>query len=135
PVGASEPPATPSGTPVPSMTLFEGIRAGALSVAAEGSGDGRMILSVKNKSPRAVRVVLPPGLVASGASGQFGGVRAGRGGGGGAGGGSAVARAERAGWEAAGGEGSGEGVSGEAVSGEAVSGEVEGPARYPPRWG
>jgi hypothetical protein len=86
PVGASEPATTASATPVPSITLFEGIRARALSVAAEGSGDGRMILSVKNRKSTPLRVVLPPGLIASGASGQFGGGGFGGAGGGGFGG-------------------------------------------------
>src|SRR5262249_37940682 len=86
-VGASEPAPTPPATPVPSITLFEGIRAGALSVAAEGSGDGRMILSVKNRKSTPLRVVLPPGLIASGASGQFAGGGFGGAGGGGLGGG------------------------------------------------
>jgi hypothetical protein len=86
-VNASEPTSASSATPVRSITLFEGIRAGALSVAAEGSGDGRMVLSVKNRKSTPLRVVLPPGLIASGASGQFGGGGFGGAGGGGFGGG------------------------------------------------
>ena len=86
-VDASEPPSAPSEAPVPSIDLFEGIRSGALSVSAEGSGDGRMVLSVKNRRSKALRVVLPPGLLASGASGQFGGGGFGGAGGGGFGGG------------------------------------------------
>src|SRR5262249_50353988 len=113
----------------------EGIRAGALSVAAEGSGDGRMILSVKNKSPRAVRVVLPPGLVASGASGRFGGGGFGGGGGGGGGGGAGRLGGGRGGGGGWGGGEGGGGGGGGGVWGEGVWGEVDGPARYPPRWG
>ncbi len=86
-VGASEPQAAPPQAPAPSIDLFEGIRSGALSVSAQGSGDGRMVLSVKNKSSKALRVILPPGLIASGASGQFGGGGFGGAGGGGLGGG------------------------------------------------
>ena len=46
-----------------------------------------MVLSVKNKSSKALRIILPPGLIASGASGQFGGGGFGGAGGGGLGGG------------------------------------------------
>ncbi|MDR3636936.1 MAG: hypothetical protein P4L84_24230, partial [Isosphaeraceae bacterium] len=78
-VAAERPPADET---VSAVSLFEGLRAGTLKVAAEGSSNGKMVLSVENVSPRSLRVVLPPGLVASGATGQFGG-----GGFGGAGGG------------------------------------------------
>jgi hypothetical protein len=53
--------------------LLEGIRTGVLRVSAEGTGGDRMNLSVTNRSTRRLRVVLPPGLVAAGAAGQFGG--------------------------------------------------------------
>jgi hypothetical protein len=69
---------------VPSVSLFDGLRSRRLAVEAEGLGDGRMTLTVTNRTDRKLRVVLPPGLVASGASGQFGGIG---GGGGGLGGG------------------------------------------------
>ena len=49
---------------------------------AEGTGDGRISIAVTNKSDRQLNVVLPPGLVASGATGQFGGGGFGGGGGG-----------------------------------------------------
>src|SRR5689334_18568502 len=57
----------------PSVGLFDGLRQGTLSVSAEGSGDGTMTVSVRNRSTRSLRVVLPAGLLASGVSGQFGG--------------------------------------------------------------
>ena len=41
---------------------------------AEGRGDGRMTVSVTNRTKRQLRVVLPPGLIAQGATGQFGGM-------------------------------------------------------------
>jgi hypothetical protein len=87
PAVASEPSPEAVDHPVPSVGLFDGLRQGALAVSAEGSGDGRMVLSVTNRSPRPLRVVLPPGLIASGATGQFGGGGFGGAGGGGFGGG------------------------------------------------
>ncbi|SIO66888.1 hypothetical protein SAMN05444166_8260 [Singulisphaera sp. GP187] len=68
------------------VSLFDAVRQGDVSVNAEGSGDGRMTLSLTNKTKRPLRVVLPPGLIASGATGQFGGM-GGMGGGGMGGGG------------------------------------------------
>ena len=50
-------------------------------MTAEGTGDGRMTLSLTNRTNRKLRVVLPPGLIASGATGQFGGRAWGMGGG------------------------------------------------------
>ena len=70
---------------VPSYDLFEAVEKGLVAVSAEGIGDGRMTVSVKNRTKKELRVVLPPGLIASGASGQFGGM--GGGGMGGMGGG------------------------------------------------
>ena len=72
-------------TEIPTLDLLEGLRDGSLDVRAEGMGDGRMMVSVTNRTDRRLRVVLPPGLVASGVTGQFGG--GGFGGGGGMGGG------------------------------------------------
>src|SRR4030088_3049651 len=51
-----------------SVDLLAAVRNGDVSVDAEGSGDGRMTLSVTNKTKRKLRVVLPPGLIASGAT-------------------------------------------------------------------
>jgi hypothetical protein len=83
---ASEP-AKPDKTEpeITEISLTEGARSGQISVKAEGLGDGRMAVSVANKSHRRLRVVLPPGLVAVGATGQFGGGGGGIGGGGGGG--------------------------------------------------
>ena len=66
---------------LPVVDLFDGLRSGELGLKAEGGTDGDVVLSVTNKSPRQLRVVLPPGLVASGASGQMGGMMGGMGGG------------------------------------------------------
>src|SRR5262245_10556367 len=68
-----EPPPGPGDKSVPAVGLFDGLRQGDLAARAEGSGDGRMVLSVTNRSSRSLRVVLPPGLIASGTTGQFGG--------------------------------------------------------------
>ena len=58
---------------------------GLVAVRAEGIGDGRITISVTNRTSRPLRVVLPPGIVAQGATGQMGGM--GGGGMGGMGGG------------------------------------------------
>jgi len=63
----------PRAEEAPVLGLFDGLRSGALQVSAEGTGGDRMTLSVTNRSSRPLRVVLPPGLLASGAAGQFGG--------------------------------------------------------------
>ena len=68
-----------------SLDLFDGLRSGVLRASAEGTGGDRMTLSVTNRSSRSLRVVLPPGLLASGAAGQFGGGGFGGGGFGGGG--------------------------------------------------
>ena len=67
--------------PPPGVGLLDAMRAGTVSVDAEGRGDGTMTLSVTNLTGRKLKVVLPPGLIASGATGQFGGM-GGMGGGG-----------------------------------------------------
>src|SRR4051794_31130396 len=53
--------------------VLKGIKSGQLSVTAEGTGDGRMTLTLTNRTNSKLRVVLPPGLMVSGATGQFGG--------------------------------------------------------------
>ena len=83
-VPATEPAATGEAT---TIDLLAGIRSGQLTGVAEGTGDGRMIVSITNKTNGKLRVVLPPGLIASGATGQFGGGMGGMGGGMGGGGG------------------------------------------------
>src|SRR5947208_3400487 len=72
---------------VPTYNLLDAAKQGLVTVKAEGLGDGRMTLSVHNRSKKELRVVLPPGLIASGASGQFGGMGGMGGGMGGMGGG------------------------------------------------
>src|SRR5690349_19221779 len=59
---------------IPDVSLLDAVRNGDVSVDAEGIGDGRMMVSVTNNSSRKLNVVLPPGLIASGATGQFGGM-------------------------------------------------------------
>src|SRR5690348_2135511 len=85
PVLADEP-ATPTQDqatePIAKVSLLDAMRDGSVAVTAEGIGDGRMTVNVTNRTKRQLRVVLPPGLIASGATGQFGGM-----GGGGMGGG------------------------------------------------
>jgi hypothetical protein len=72
---------------VPEMNLLDAMRAGLVSAKAEGIGDGRMTLSVTNRSKHQLRVVLPPGIIAQSATGQFGGMGGMGGGMGGMGGG------------------------------------------------
>src|SRR4051794_13620457 len=67
---------------VPTFNLLDAMRDGTVSVTAEGLGDGRMTLNVTNRTKRQLRVVLPPGLIASGATGQMGGMGGGMMGGG-----------------------------------------------------
>src|SRR5262249_14218785 len=59
---------------VPEVSLLDAMRKGQVAVRAEGSGDGRMTVSLTNRSRKPLRVVLPPGVVAQGATGQFGGM-------------------------------------------------------------
>src|SRR5262245_14144556 len=72
---------------VPKDDLFDALQKGQVPVAADGGGDGRMILSLPDHSERQVGVVIPPGLIATGATGQAGGVGGMGGGMGGMGGG------------------------------------------------
>ena len=72
---------------LPTISVLDGLRTGQIAAKAEGAGDGRITLSLTNRSKRKLRVVLPPGLIASGAAGQFGGMGMGMGGMGGMGGG------------------------------------------------
>ncbi|MHC5543638.1 hypothetical protein ACYOEI_35890, partial [Singulisphaera rosea] len=58
----------------PAVNLLEALRDRSIGVKAEGTGDGRMTLSVTNNTKRPLRVVLPPGLIATSATGQFGGM-------------------------------------------------------------
>ena len=72
---------------VPEIDLLEARQKGMVSVQAEGRGDGRMTLSVTNRTRHALRVVLPPALIAASATGQMGGMGGMGGGMGGMGGG------------------------------------------------
>ena len=70
----------------PTIDVLKGIQTGQLSVTAEGTGDGGMTMSLTNRTDSKLRVVLPPGLIVSGITGQFGGGMGGMGGGMGGGG-------------------------------------------------
>ena len=74
---------------VPETNLLDAVRDGLVAVDAEGRADGRMTMTITNQTRRQLRVVLPPGIIAQGATGQFGGIGGGGGGlgGGGLGGG------------------------------------------------
>ena len=73
---------------VPEMNLLDAMRAGpCLRARPRARGDGRMSLSVTNRSKRQLRVILPPGIIAQSATGQFGGMGGMGGGMGGMGGG------------------------------------------------
>ena len=67
---------------VPETNLLDAVRDGLVAVDAEGRADGRMTMTITNKTRRQLRVVLPPGIIAQGATGQFGGIGGGGGGGG-----------------------------------------------------
>jgi hypothetical protein len=64
-----------------STDVLTGLRSGQLSATATGRRDGRITLSVTNQTNSRLRVVLPPGLLVSGTTGQFGGGMGGMGGG------------------------------------------------------
>ena len=59
---------------VPEINLLDAARDGQVSITAEGRGDGRMTLSLTNRTRQQLRVVLPPGIIAQGTTGQFGGM-------------------------------------------------------------
>src|SRR5579883_1246928 len=80
-------PAPTTDQDVSTLDLLDAVQKGFVAVKAEGTGDGRMTLSVTNRTKRALRVVLPPGIVAQSATGQFGGMGGMGGGMGGRGGG------------------------------------------------
>ncbi len=56
---------------LPDVNLIQAASSGAVLLEAEGTGDGKMTVSVTNATNRPLKVVLPPGLVASGATGQM----------------------------------------------------------------
>ncbi|MGB0070491.1 MAG: hypothetical protein WBQ11_20900 [Isosphaeraceae bacterium] len=59
---------------IPTYNLLEAMSQGLVGVEASGRGDGRMTVSVTNNTKKQLRVVLPPGIIAQGATGQFGGM-------------------------------------------------------------
>jgi len=59
---------------VPELNLLDAMRDKLVLAEAEGIGDGRMTISITNKTKRPLRVVLPPGLIVQGATGQMGGM-------------------------------------------------------------
>jgi hypothetical protein len=79
--GPAEPAQVKPADEVPSVDLLDALRSGKVSVKAEGIGDGRITVSVTNRTEKKLRIVLPPGIIAQGATGQFGGM-GGMGGGG-----------------------------------------------------
>jgi hypothetical protein len=81
------PPGPKDTSDTPTINLLDAMRDHLVSVQAEGIGDGRMTMSLTNRTRKTLRVVLPPGIVAQGATGQFGGMGGMGGGMGGMGGG------------------------------------------------
>src|SRR5208282_922411 len=59
---------------IPTYNLLEAMSQGLVGVEASGRGEGRMTVSVTNNTKKQLRVVLPPGIIAQGATGQFGGM-------------------------------------------------------------
>ena len=57
----------------PGISLLDAARSGAVAVSAEANGDGRMTIKVANQTNKKLKVVLPPGLIATSATGQMGG--------------------------------------------------------------
>ncbi len=55
------------------VDLLKGVQSGSLAAEAKGIGDGRITISVSNRTSKPLKVILPSSLIASGASGQFGG--------------------------------------------------------------
>jgi hypothetical protein len=58
----------------PEFNLLNAVRDGRIVVRAEGRGDGRMTVSLTNRTRQPLRVILPPGIIAQSATGQFGGM-------------------------------------------------------------
>ncbi len=71
---AETPTPDPAQAEIPTYNLLDAMRDGLVNVDAEGRDDGRLTMSVTNTSSRKLRVVLPPGLIAQGATGQMGGM-------------------------------------------------------------
>src|SRR5437588_362580 len=45
---------------VPTYDLIDAAKKGLISLSAEGSGDGRMNVNIKNRTKKPLRVVMPP---------------------------------------------------------------------------
>jgi hypothetical protein len=71
---ASNPSEAKTTETVTETDLLKAKSQGLISIQAEGRGDGRMTVSITNRTKRRLRVVLPPGLIAKSATGQFGGI-------------------------------------------------------------
>jgi len=76
-----EPSSLPAGVATETVDLVGASKAGDLDVVARGHGQERVRLTIRNRSPRRLNVIVPPGLVASSTVGQAGaGAGGGRGG-------------------------------------------------------
>ena len=84
---AGEPsdPTPEADTPIETVKVLDAEKAGMLAVEVRGSGQDRVQVLLRNRSGKKLRVILPPGLVASNAVAQ-GGPGGGAGGAGGGGG-------------------------------------------------
>ncbi len=79
--GAASPVRAEPETPTPpaeiaaseTVSVLDAVKSGDLTVEVRGAGQDRVKMSVKNTSARRLKVVIPPGLVASSAAGQAGG--------------------------------------------------------------
>ncbi|MHB1560452.1 MAG: hypothetical protein ACYC61_23615, partial [Isosphaeraceae bacterium] len=65
----------------PEINLLQAMNQGKVWVRAVGRSDGRLDVSLTNRTHKPLRVILPPGVVAQNATGQMGGMMGGMGGG------------------------------------------------------
>jgi hypothetical protein len=68
----SDPVPGEEGSPV-TVQILDAQKSGAIELAVRGQGQDKVKVTIKNSSPTRLNVVLPPGLVASSATGQGGG--------------------------------------------------------------
>ncbi len=66
--------ATPEQDVVQELSLLDALRDHQVTAKAEGIGDGRITLTITNHANHKLRVVLPPGIITQGATGQMGGM-------------------------------------------------------------
>lgn len=71
PIDDFEPSTPPPDAATETVDLLKASRAGELDVRATGQGQDKVHLSIRNASGKRLNVVIPPGLVASAATGQF----------------------------------------------------------------